>query len=416
MSNDNETSVEKTADGSEKSSKMIWRVIFTAAILVVLGWAAYNFTNADHAPKPQQQAGDQALPVEIITITPHDVPYTARFLAQTEASKTVQIRARVNGFLIEQGFQEGETVEQGKLLFRIDPEPFQVALDQANAGMQSAVANQKRANQQVKRFENLAQLQQAATNELEQAQEAQAVAAAAVKSSEAMVERAKLDLEYATIHSPITGLIGERLQDVGSYVGPGADPMLAVVRTIDPLDVRFNISEKDILTWQRMSEADKVTNIPMEDVSVKVILPDGREFPHIGTIDYVDVAVDPTTASAVVRARVPNPENNLRPGQFVNVEIGGNERIKVITVPQVSVMQAPAGASVYVMNDKGIVTPRTVELGEWLGTEWIITSGLNEGDKVIASNLMQIRPGMPVTAAGPKPTEKAKPETAPSNQ
>lgn len=411
--NDEKTAAEGNGDTpfkNENSPKMILRSLSAVAIVAVLGWAAYYFTTTDHAPQPgQAKASSRPIEAKVITITPHDVPYTSKFLAQTEASESVQIRARVSGFLTEQGFKEGESIEKGKVLFRIDPEPFQVALNQADAGLLSARANITRADQQVKRFEGLAKIQQAATNELEQAQEGQKVAQAAVQTQQALVEKAKLDLDYATISSPIKGVIGERLQDVGSYVGPGADALLAKVLTVDPINVRFNISEKDILAWQRLSEADKVTNIPVDEITVKVILPDGRIFPHEGTIDYIDVAIDPTTASAVVRAKVPNPEHTLRPGQFVNVEVSGNMRTKVVTIPQIAVNQNPTGAMVYVLDDKGTAAPRPVELGEWAGDDWIINSGLKEGDRVIVDHLMQIRPGAPVTAAeaAPQPPTKS---------
>lgn len=379
---------------------VVWRGLLGVALVGVLFAIAWYFTREDHAPPARVVASSaHALQVKAMVMTPQDVPIVVQYLAQTEAAETVTLRARVNGFLIERGFEDGDRVEKGQVLFRIDPEPFEVALRRAEAGLKAAQAQLLRAEQQVRRFGDLAELQQAAANELEQAQEAQRIAAASVETQQALIEQAKLDLDYATVRSPISGVIGARQQDIGNYVGPAAEVRLATVRNIDPLYVRYSVSERDLLRWQRMTEQGLVNDIDAEDLVVEIVLPDGRVFPHAGRIDYVDVAVDPSTGTAVVRSRVPNPDYTLRPGQFVHARITGLSRLNAIVVPQTAVLQTPSGAVVYLVDEAGTAQMRPVELGDWAGKDWIVESGLKAGERVIVDHLMQVRPGVPVEAS-----------------
>lgn len=376
---------------------VLWKGLLGLAIVAVALAAAVYLTGEGHAPAPgDSSAAARAMPVKVRTLEARDVPIVTQFLAQTEPSEMVPIRARVSGFLLERGFEDGDVVEQGQVLFRIDPEPFEVALRRAEAGLEAAEAQLLRAEQQVKRFEELAKVQQAAANELEQAQEARRIAAASVKTQRAQIEQAKLDLEYATVRSPITGVIGARLQDVGSYVGPAADALLATVRKVDPLYVRYSVSEQDLLRWQRMGEEGLISDVSAETLIVEIVLPDGGVFPHRGRIDYVDVAVDPSTGTAVVRALVPNPDRSLRPGQFVHARIKGLSRLNTLVVPQSAVLQTPNGSAVYVVDEAGTAQIRPVNLGDWAEQDWIVESGLNPGERVIIDHLMQVRPGAKV--------------------
>lgn len=380
-----------------KRQHLAWRALTGTALVAVLFAAAWYLTREDLAPAARE-AGPalHAIPVATRLMEPRDIPIVVQYLAQTEASETVTLRARVNGFLVERGFEDGDQVEKGQVLFRIDPEPFEVALRRAEAGLKAAQAQLTRADQQVRRFEELAEMQQAAANELEQAQEAQRIAGASVETQQAAIEQAKLDLDYATVRSPISGVIGTRQQDIGSYVGPEGDFHLATVRKVDPLYVRYSVSERDLLRWQRMTEEGQVNDIAVEDLEVEIVLPDGRSFPHIGRIDYVDVAIDPSTGTALVRSRVPNPELSLRPGQFVHARILGLSRLAALVVPQEAVLQTPSGPVVYVVDEAGTAQMRPVVLGDWSGQDWVIESGLQSGEQVIVDHLMQMRPGTAV--------------------
>lgn len=396
-----------TAPRETRLKHVLWKGALGLALVGVVLAAAIHFTREDHAPTAREAAGAaHAVPVRAQLIEPQDVPLVVQYLAQTEPSETVQIRARVSGFLVERGFEDGDHVEKGQTLFQIDRIPFEVALRRAEAGLAAAEAQLVRAEQQVRRFKDLAELQQAAANELEQAQEAQRIAAASVATQRATIEQAKLDLDYTTVRSPISGVIGARRQDVGSYVGPDADPLLATVRRIDPLYVRYSVSERDLLRWDRLKDEGLVSAVDVTDLNVEILLPDGRVLPQPGHIDYVDVAVDPNTGTALVRASVPNAEGTLRPGQFVHARVSGVSRLGALVVPQPAVLQTPNGAAVYIIDDEGTAQLRPVTLGDWAGQDWVVQSGLSAGERVIVDHLMQVRPGATVeatTVAGDSP-------------
>ena len=374
------------------------RTIITVILLGVVLGAYLYFETTNHAPEPQQVAAPQApIPVGAITVQARDVPVESSYLAQTEASQVVPVRARVSGYLLDFAFEEGERVEENQVIYRIDPEPFEVALAQANAQLAAAQARRQRAKQQLERFRTLVERQAAAAQELEQWQQEYDVAAADVQLQQARVEQAELELSYTTIRAPITGIIAENLQDVGSYISPATgEALLTTLRQIDPIFVRFSVSEQDLLRWQRLVSAGEVTDIPVEQFAVQIILGDGREYPYLGRINFVDVAIDPSTGTAVVRVTVPNPEDVLRPGQYVTAKVTGAHRVDATLVPQRAVMQTPAGTNVYVVDEQGVARMRPVEPGEWYGDQWIIESGLEPGERVIVDHLMQVRPGMRV--------------------
>lgn len=373
------------------------------ALLAAVVVAAYRyFAAADHAPSPRSATGSTGeLPVRTIVVEPRDLPLTARYLAQIDASHSVELVARVTGEVVERAFEEGQAVEAGQVLFRIDPRPFEVALAQAEAQLAAAEARLQRAAQQLERFQELAEVQSAAATELEQWQEETGVAQAEVRLARARVEGARLDLEYTTIAAPIDGVIGRRGVDVGDFVQPAAGVVLATLRAVDPVYARFSISERDILRWQRLVALGEVTDVPTRDFRVTVVLADGREHPEIGTLDFVDVALDPTTGTALVRATVPNPARTLMPGQLVHVDVSGATRLGAVLVPQSSVVQSPGGASVYVVDEEGRAQVRQVTLGDWAGDAWVVERGLAAGERVVVDQLMRLRPGTPVVERKP---------------
>jgi membrane fusion protein (multidrug efflux system) len=227
---------------------------------------------------------------------------------------------------------------------------------------------------------------------------AQHVAEADAQLEQARLRQAELDFGYTTVKAPIAGVIGRALKDVGTYVDDAANSQLAVLQQVDPIYVRYSISEQELLNWNRLQESGQVTMPKREELELEVTLGDGRTYRHRGRINFVDVQVEPSTGTAVVRGTVPNPEGALRPGQFVHATVVGFERVDTVVVPQKSVVQSPAGSSVYVVNDKNVVEQRPVTLGEWHGEGWIIEKGLQPGERVVTDRLMQVRPGTAVAA------------------
>lgn len=386
------------------TARFIWRVIVLLILAATVVGGILYWNKADHGPKAvQSNAPQQAVPVHILTMQSRTVPLKQVFLGQTESSQTVEIRARVNGFLESKHFTEGGRVEAGQLLFSIDPRSFQAALDMARAQLTSAQAQLERINQQLKRYTALRQSGSATEDELNELQTEQSVALANIALEKARIIQAELDLSYTKVESPIDGLIGMAQKDVGSYVDNSSGGLLAVVEKIDPIYVRYTVSEQDLLQAKRMAQSGETNRPGIQDMRLELTLADGTTYSHPGSISYTAPEIDTNTGSAVVRGTFPNPKGELMPGQFVHVHVEGVERLNALMVPKAAVIQNPTGAMVYVANDKMQAEIRPITLGPWQDDMWIVESGLNTGDKVIVDKIMQLRPGMTVSQAQDEP-------------
>ncbi len=394
-----DTDTSRTPSDRDLMGHIVRKGVPLIVLLLVLGAGYFLWSRLETAPGHEAPAEPApALPVRTVTVEYETVPQHPSFLGRTVGSQVVEIRARVEGYLLEQQFEEGTRVEKGQPLFQIDPRPFETDLATARARLASASATHERAVQQVNRFEELTERQSATRGELEDWQQQEAVAAADMEMARAEIEAAQLNLEYTRIEAPITGMIGEALKEVGSYVDSGANGLVAVIRQVDPIEVRFSVTEQELLKWNRQVASGEVTAPPEGQMPVEIVLADGSVYPHEGLIRYVDVAIDETTGTAVVRATAPNPDRSLRPGQFVHVRPLGIARVGVIRVPQNAVLQSPTGMSVYVVNDENKIETRLVTAGDWSGDDyWIIEKGLSPGDRVVTSRLLQLRPGSVVT-------------------
>lgn len=378
------------------------RIIVGAVILIgaVIGLVYWSWE--DHAPEPVAAAPPPG-PVEatVVPVMARSVPLAPSYLGRTEASQIVEIRARIDGFLEERTFEEGGHVEAGQTLYRIDARPFEAEVAVATARLANAEARLERATRQVERIQGAAAQAAVSESELDEWETEQQVARADVMLEQAQLRQAELDLGYTTIESPIAGVIGQSLIDAGTYVQSGPESLLAVVQQIDPIYAEFSVSEQEVLRWQRLVESGAVELPEVGQLPVRLTLSDGRAYPLEGFINFVGVQVDPSTGTALMRATVPNPDGTLIPGQFAQVTVLGIERLNTILVPQQAVMQTPTGASVYVVTPEGIAEPREIELGAWVGDDWIVEDGLRPGELVVANNLMRMRPGTPVVAAPP---------------
>ena len=394
-----------TGSGNPRGSRrrhLIYRGVPVVLLLLALAGASFYWARTDHGPKAQAGSAQQAgapLPVQVVVARPQNVPLRPRFLGQTEASQVVEIRSRVRGFLLERAFEEGQPVKAGDVLFRIDPKPFEADLAMARAALVSAQATHERAVTELRRYQTLFEQKNVTANELDEARKDERVAAAAVALEKARFARAELDLSYTTIQSPIDGVADRSLKDVGSYIDDAANGLLTTVRKVEPMYVRYSVSEQDLLRWQRQQEAGELMVPERDQLDLEVTLGDGRPYPHHGRINFVDVRVDPATGTAVIRGTVPNPEGTLRPGQFVHASVLGIERVNTILVPQKAVVQSPTGSSVYVVNGRDVVEQRPVALGEWVGDGWVVETGIKGGDRVVVDRLMQVRPGTAVAVA-----------------
>ena len=405
------------------SSRGIPRIIRRIVPIILLGGvlytAYYYFGTKDHAPGPEGPKPAEPVPldVEVITTKKENVDFNPRFLGQTEASRVVEIRARVAGHITERTFQEGGKVTKHQELFKIDSRPMVVELAQATARLESYKAILSRTTLNLRRIEQLSAVDATTLEALEQSQAEQQVAAANQALGEAEVEAAKLQLAYTTIDSPVDGQIGQVLKDVGNYISAaGSEPLVTILQT-NPMYVRFPITEKEMLRFRKQIASGEILVPAPNDQKLEITLADGSTYPQHGTIDFQDIKIDQQTGTILVRGKVENKDGNLVPGQFIHTTLLDAIKVNVIRIPQAAVMQSPVGASVYVVNANNILESRPVVLGDWSEDGyWIIDEGLQEGENIATERLMMLRPGAAVKPHFP-PEKSPTPEaTTPSEQ
>ena len=377
------------------------RAVFAAPALVLAlipGCGEHAAANAAAgAPPPPFE-------VTVSRVEPHEIPWTTVHLAQTAASRGVEVRARVQGILVERAFAEGSMVHQGDVLYRIDARPFEAAKKAAEAVLAEAQANLEQAGRTVTRKQQLVATDAIARRELDDALTAQALANAQVANAQAQLDAAKLNLEFTTVTAPLDGRIDKVVREQGTMVDTNLNSLLTTIWRVDPIYVSFRVSERELLAAQQARNNGDVESRPGEGVRIAVDLIDGTRYPHEGTINFKSVQVDPATGTAEIRAEVPNPDDLLLPGQFVRVNPLGMTRRGVLSVPQRAVQMGQQATFVYVVGEGDKVEARNVELSAWNGSDWVVESGLKAGERVITDGIQKVRPGSIV-----KPTESAPP-------
>ncbi len=351
--------------------------------------------------------------VIVLEVTPRSIPFAPTFVAQTESSRQVNIVARVSGFLDRIAYEEGELVKEGALMFQLDPKPFKTQLDSANGELQSQQARLATAQSNLARVKPLAEQDALPQADLDRAKGEFDAATAAVFSARAKVEGAELNLGYTTIHSPVTGLASRALQRQGAFVNSSADSsLLTSVSAVDPIWVNFSISQNQISNWNAAAGRGEVVPPANQNYVVDIVLPGGIAYPYKGKISFSDPSFSPDTGSFMVRAVLPNPKMDLRPGMFVTANINGAMRPNAIVVPQLAVQQGSNGHYVYVIKTGDVAEVRPVVVGEYVGTDDILVlQGLIAADRVVVDGVLKVVPGKTVTvvAAGAKPIAGAAP-------
>ena len=347
--------------------------------------------------------------VSVIKIIPQDTPLVVEFVAQTQSSHQVEIRARVNGFLDERTYVEGTLVHAGDIMFRMDPKPFQAQLDAAQGELAQQQARLRTAQANLARVKPLVEQDALSQKDLDDAIGQEQTAAAAVESAKANVEEARLNLGYTKIITPVTGLSSyARVQD-GAYVNQ-SNSLLTYVSQVDPIWVTFSLSENDVLKYRGEEARGQLVSPKEKAYEVEVELGDGSIFPERGRITFADAELNQQTGTFLVRATFPNPKDLLRPGQFVRARVHGAMRPKAILVPQRAVQQGGKGHFVWVINAENKAEQRPVVVGDWLENDWFITEGLNAGDRVVVDGGLTLRPGEPVMVMDRASTVKPAPD------
>ena len=357
------------------------------------------------APAPQRPPPV----VSVITVAPTPIPYVATFVAQTESSRQVEIVARVSGFLDRIAYPEGELVKEGQLLFQLDPKPFDAQLDAAKGEVLAQQARFTTAESNLKRIKPLAQQNAMSQADLDRAQGEFDSSRAAVFSAQAKAKQAELNLGYTTIRAPVTGFTGRALQRQGAYINAvGDSAKLSYVAAVDPMWVNFSVSQNQVAKMRELVGKGQLTMPKNQNYEVEIILSDGKPYPESGKINFADPTFSQETGSFQVRAVIPNPKRELRPGMFVTANVKGGTRPNAIIVPQLAVQQGSNGHLVYVIKEDGTAELRPVVVGDYSGEKGIlIAEGLRAGDRVVVDGALKVVPGQPVKIGEPG---AAKPE------
>lgn len=352
------------------------------------------------APPPPAKAPPQ---VGIVTVVPQSIPVTPTFVAQTESSRQVNIVARVSGFLDRIAYEEGAPVKQGQVLFQLDRKPFLAQLDAAKGELQAQQARLTAAQANYGRVKPLTEQNALSQAELDRAKGELDSATAAVFSARSRVSEAELNLGYATITSPVSGVSSRALQRQGAYINAMSDSAnLTYVAQVDPIWVTFSISQNQLAQFTRAREAGHIVPPAGEKYEIDIVLPDGTAYPDRGRIDFSDPSFSQSTGSFMVRAVLPNKKHALMPGMFVTAHLRGLTRPNAIVVPQLAVQQGAKGHLVYVINASEVAEIRPVVVGEYYGDkDIVILTGLQAGDRVVVDGLAKVVPGQPVTVAAP---------------
>jgi membrane fusion protein (multidrug efflux system) len=335
------------------------------------------------------------------------VPVTVELPGRVNAVRIAQVRARVDGIVKKREFKEGADVRAGQRLFKIDPEPYATNLASAQATLGRAEANVAAQVAQATRYQRLVASNAVSQQDYDNAVAQQGQAVADVNSGKASVRGARINLGYTDVVAPITGRVGAAAVTEGAYVQAGAATLMATIQQIDPIYVDLNQPSVQGLRLRQDLASGRVQTAGPNRARVTVLLEDGTQYPIAGALQFSDVTVDPGTGSVTVRTLVPNPNHLLLPGMFVRGRIEQGVVEHALLVPQAGVAHDPQGqALVLVVGRDGKVVQKTIQAARTLGPDWVVTGGLEEGDRVIVSGLQKVKPGAPVTIAatpGPPP-------------
>jgi len=378
--------------GSAKLSKVLIPVVISCGLALAAGCS--KEVPPTHRPAPE---------VSVLTVAPQTIPAVWTFVAQTESSQQVDIVARVSGYLDKIGYQEGEFVKEGQILFQIDPKPFQAQLDAARGELLAQQARNTTAIANLNRVKPLAQQNALSQADLDRAQGEFDASRAAVFAAQAKVTEAELNLGYTTIRAPVAGLTSRSLQRQGAYINAlSPEAKLTYVAKVEPIWVNFSVSQNQFAKTQDLIKKGQLIPPKGEDYDVEVVMADGTVYPRRGKINFAAPAFSQETGSFMVRAVVPNPKRELRPGMFVTVLMHGAVRPDAVVVPQLAVQQGSNGHLVYVVKEDGAAEVRPVVVGDYSGVkDIVIASGLRAGDRVVVEGVLKVVPGQPVKIVEP---------------
>jgi membrane fusion protein (multidrug efflux system) len=360
----------------------------------------------------KEKAAAAAPPVvEVVSVAQRDVPIYMEWIGSLDGNVNAVIRPQVTGYLIKQNYREGDLVKKGQPLFEIDPRTFEAAVDEAKGLRAQQAARYETTRANLARIKPLAAKNAVSQKDLDDATGADLSARASLDAAEASLRTARLNLGFTKISSPVTGIAGIAKAQIGDLLSPSMPTELTTVSVVDPVKVYFNISEREYL---KVATAAAAVGKKTEHVSLDLILVDGSLYPHKGKVAILNRQVDPTTGTFKVAALFPNPDNLLRPGQYGKIRATMSVNRGALLVPQRAVTELQGKYLMAVVGADNKADVRPVSVGERIGTEWIISKGLQPGEQVVAEGTQKVRPGMTVNPKPFAPAAAAKPDEKPA--
>jgi membrane fusion protein (multidrug efflux system) len=336
------------------------------------------------------------MPVTVVTVEQRDVSLYGDWVATLDGFVNAQIQPQVSGYMIKQDYREGSVVQSGQVLFEIDPRPFQATLDQAEGQLAQARAQLALADINVKRDTPLALAHAIAQSQLDNEVQQQTAQGAAVRTAEANVEQAQLNLGFTKVRSLVTGIAGRAMTQVGNLVSQSTG--LTTVSQVNPVKVYFSISEQEYLGLSGRVKAGGKADLLSggKAIPLQLTLGNGQLYPYKGQIVFVDRQVNPETGTIQIAGSFPNPQNLLRPGQFGRIKAETEVRHDALLIPQRAVNELQGSFQVAVVDSNNTVQIRSVALGPQFGSDLIITSGINSNERVVTEGVSKLKDGMRV--------------------
>ena len=358
------------------------------ALLVV----SLSLSACDDGPSVEEKAPPSTVHIETVRVQP--LAISTELNGRILAPRTAEVRARVAGVVLKRVYREGSDVKQGDVLFRIDPAPFQADYDSARAVLAKAEANQYQTRLQDQRYRELIAINAVSRQDHDNARAAALQADAAVAEAKAALERARLNLGYATVTAPISGRIGRALVTEGALVGQNESTPLATIQQLDPIHADVTQSTRELNALRRALRAGELQQVGQDQASATLIQDDGTVYPLPGKLLFSDISVDPSTGQITLRSEFPNPDLDLLPGSFIRVRLEQAIKQQGISVPQRAILRDSAGQPrVLLVDAQQRIEERPVVLGGVQNDRWIVSQGLAPGDRVVVEGVQHVNPG-----------------------
>jgi len=360
--------------------------------LALLALLTVSLAGCNDAAEQEEQTPPPQVRVETVQVQP--LAISTELSGRILAPRTAEVRARVGGVVLKRVYREGSDVKQGDVLFLIDPAPFKADHDAARATLAKAEANLYQARLQEQRYRELVDDKAVSRQEYDNARAAFLQAGAIVAEAKAALERARLNLGYATVTAPISGRIGRALVTEGALVGQSETTPLATIQQLDPIHADVTQSTRDLNALRRAMRAGELQQVGQDQARATLIQDDGTAYPLPGKLLFSDISVDPSTNQITLRSEFPNPDLDLLPGSYVRVRLEQAVQPKGISVPQRAILRDSAGVpKVLVVDEQARISERQVVLGNAQGDRWIVIQGLAPGERVVIEGLQHVKAG-----------------------